>query len=417
MEGLFHKDVAQLSGGQKQLLNLASVMAMNPKVLVLDEPTSQLDPIAAAEFLNTIKKLNTELGVTVILSEHRLEEAMPLSDRVAVMEDGRVTVCDTPRETAKGLFDCGSAMFSAMPAAARISCGVKPEALPALTVNEGRRFMESLGLTKKRLPDTPAVKRAEEPVVLAEGLFFRYEKDGQDVLKGLDISLYRGGILSVVGGNGAGKSTLLSVLSGARLAYRGKLRVGGAVMKKRFNAFDARMALLSQDPRTLFSADTVEEDLKKAALSRSRENVQKCCEEAAALMEITELMQRHPFDLSGGEQQRAALAKVLLCEPEILLLDEPTKGMDAAFKEKFGQKLRELAASGIAIMIVSHDVEFCAMYSERVCLMFDGAIAAENTPREFFCENTFYTTAANRIARDVFQNALLAEEVTALAKQ
>ena len=417
MESIFYKNVAELSGGQKQLLNLASVMAMGPRVLILDEPTSQLDPIAANDFLNTVKKLNTELGMTVILSEHRLEEAMPLADRAAVMEAGRIIACDTPAMTAKRLFEMGSPMFRAMPAAARIACGLGAEGLPALTVNEGRRLISELGGSEKLLPKTKKIKREDKPCLTAEQLYFRYEKAGEDVLEGLDIELYRGELTCIVGGNGSGKSTLLSVLGGSRQHYRGRLRIGGETIKKRFNAFDKRIAVLNQDPRVLFACDTVREDLLMAAKARSGENTEGRIAETAKLMELEGLLERHPFDLSGGEQQRAAIAKVLLCEPEILMLDEPTKGMDADFKAAFGQKLIDLKNRGIAILLVSHDVEFCAEYADRVGFLFRGSIVEENAPREFFCENTFYTTAANRIARDVYKNALLAGEVIKLASE
>ena len=412
---LFYKEVATLSGGQKQLLNLASVMAMGPKVLLLDEPTSQLDPIAAADFLNTVKKLNTELGITVVLSEHRLEEAMPLADRVAVMENGRIAVCDSPANTASKLYRLGSPMFGAMPAAARISCGVGRAEEPALTVNDGRRMLLSMELEPRLLPRTQKIDHRGKPLIEAKQLFFRYEKDGEDVLRGLDISLWPGEIAAVVGGNGAGKSTLLAVLSGARLPYRGKLTVNGERKNKKFNAFDERIALLHQDPRTLFAFDTVRQELVSAASSRSAQNAESRANSMAELMELTGLMDRHPFDLSGGEQQRAAIAKVLLCEPNVLMLDEPTKGMDAGFKKSFGNKLVELKEKGYSILLVSHDVEFCAEYSDSVGFMFDGCIVSHNTPREFFCKNTFYTTAANRIARDVYPNALLTEEVISLA--
>ena len=236
------------------------------------------------------------------------------------------------------------------------------------------------------------------------------------MLHGLDISLHEGDFLSVVGGNGAGKSTLLSVLSGSSLAYRGRLMLNGVVKKNRFNAFDEHIALLHQDPRTLFSCDTVEQELMLAARSRGEQSVEKRAMAMAELMDIMPYLERHPFDLSGGEQQRAAIAKVLLCEPDVLMLDEPTKGMDASFKKAFGAKLKELKSKGVSILLVSHDVEFCAEYSDRVGFLFKGEIVSQNAPREFFCQNTFYTTAANRIARDVYKNALLAEEVTALVK-
>jgi energy-coupling factor transport system ATP-binding protein len=416
LEEVFKRDVSELSGGQKQLLNLASVMALSPDLLILDEPTSQLDPIAASDFLSTVKKLNTELGVTVILSEHRLEEAMPLSERVLVMEEGRLTHSGKPKEVARELYASGSPMFFAMPTAARIGCALGFSEEPPLTVNEGRRLLNSLGLEKKLLPPTPAAKREEKPRLSASNLFFRYAKDGADVLSGLDIELYGGEIYGLAGGNGAGKSTLLSVLSGINEPYRGRILSNGERMKGRFGAFSRRIALLSQDPRTVFSKETVREELLSAAKTRTSEP-EEAVKAVIELMDMGAVLERHPFDLSGGEQQRAAIAKVLLTEPEVLLLDEPTKGMDPAVKESFGKKLRELKALGIAILIVSHDVEFCAEFSDRVGFMFGGAIASENTVREFFCENTFYTTAANRIARDVYRNALLAEEVTELAKR
>lgn len=417
LEDMFCRSVDELSGGQKQLLNLASVMAMEPDVLILDEPTSQLDPIAATEFLSTVKKLNTELGLTVIMSEHRLEEAMPFADRTAVMEAGRITVCAEPRETAKALFEMDSPMFRAMPSAARISCAVRPGDTPALTVNEGREFISRLSPEKKAIP-LPALKKpSAAPVLKADGLFFRYEKDGRDILKGLDIELYRGGIYGLVGGNGAGKSTLLSVLSGQNAPYRGRLTLNGKRLKPRFSAFENRIAHLDQDPRTLFSAETVEEDLYNAAASRNAEGAKERVLAIAELMEVGDCLKRHPFDLSGGEQQRAAIAKVLLTEPEALLLDEPTKGMDAAVKEAFGKKLLELKETGLAILVVSHDIEFCAEFADRAGFMFDGSISSENSARGFFCENTFYTTAANRIARGYFENALLTGEVIGLASE
>ena len=404
LEDIFHKNVSELSGGQKQLLNLASVMAMNPDALILDEPTSQLDPIAAFDFLSTVKRLNTELGITVILSEHRLEEAMQFADRVLVLEDGRLTVSGTPKETAKRLFETGSPMAGAMPAAARISLGLGlPEA--ALTVNEGRRAIQSLGLAKKLLPEEPLAGRDSKPVFSASELFFRYEKDGEDVLKGLDLDLFAGEIYSLVGSNGAGKSTLLSVISGQRAPYRGRISVNGKRMKGRFNAFSEHVALLPQDPRLIFTKDTVRAELSTEG-----------AESVISLMELEGVLDRDPYDISGGEQQRAAIAKVLLADPSILLLDEPTKGMDAHTKATFGKKLRELKEKGIAILLVSHDVEFCAEYSDRAGFMFDGAVISENGTRAFFRENTFYTTAANRTARDVYENALLAEEVIRLAK-
>lgn len=410
LDRVFLRDVKELSGGQKQLLNLASVMAMGPKLLLLDEPTSQLDPIAAFDFLSTVKKLNVELGITVILSEHRLEEAMQFADRVLVMEDGRITVDDSPAEAAAKLIDSGSSMAEAMPAAARISRALK---LPvtALTVNEGRRMLNSLGLERKTLPEAPLSERGKTPAFRAEGIWFRYEKDGDDILKKLDLALWPGEITGLVGSNGAGKSTLLSVIAGIKAPYRGRLFAQGKKLPARFSAFEEHISLLPQDPRLVFASDAVRSDLESAAKARGKDDISS----AVALMEVEGVLDRNPYDLSGGEQQRAAIAKVLLSEPRVILLDEPTKGMDAHLKAVLGEKLRELSKAGIAILLVTHDVEFCAKYADRVGFMFDGSISSENAPRAFFRENIFYTTAANRIARDVYPNAVLAGEVISLA--
>ena len=414
LESVFYKDVAELSGGQKQLVNLASVMAMAPEALVLDEPTSCLDPIAAFDFLTTVKKLNTELGLTVILSEHRLEEAMPFADRAIVLENGRITAQGTPKRVAEELYKKASPMFFAMPSAARLSLALGQET--ALTVNEGRRMLLSMGLERKSLPKTEAGNTDAAPLISAKELFFRYEKDGEDVLRGLDIKLRPGQICGLVGGNGAGKTTLLNVLAGRLIPYRGRLEINGKRVKGRFSAFEERIGLLPQDPRTLFSSETVMEDLEKAASARGG-GCEARIAQAAKLMEIESVLSREPFDLSGGEQQRAAIAMILLTEPKALLLDEPTKGMDAGVKRALGNKLRELKNEGLAILLVTHDTEFCAEYADTAGLMFDGAISARNHVREFFCSNTFYTTAANRISRDVFDNAILTSEAEALVHE
>ncbi len=413
LDGLFLRATDELSGGQKQLLNLASVMATEPEILVLDEPTAQLDPIAAADFLSTVKRLNRELGMTVIMCEHRLEEAMPMADRAAVLEGGRLTCCLPPRECARALYGAGSVMAPALPSAARIGLRLGAEQTP-ITVNEGRSFLSQLGKPRNAPRFGAEAPPAGEPVIEAKGLYFRYEKDGEDALCGASVTLRRGEVYALVGGNGAGKSSLLSVLSGANAPYRGSVRVKGAKMRGRFSAFEARIGYLRQDPRTVFSHDTVLDDLLEAAAARAESGADERAAELARFMGAEGLLSRHPFDLSGGEQQRAAIAKIMLTEPDALLLDEPTKGLDAGMKRALGTKLRQLAALGKAVLLVSHDTEFCAEYADRAGFMFRGEITSEAAVRSFFCRNTFYTTAANRIARGVAREALLTGEVTAL---
>ena len=402
IEGWFHKDVTELSGGQKQLLNLASVMAMQPDVLILDEPTSQLDPIAASDFLAVLGKINRELGTTVLLTEHRLEEAFPLASTVAVMDAGRLLCTGTPAEVGRQLKAMGHRMFLAMPAAMRIWAAVESDTPCPVTVREGREFLRAYAARRplRPLPEEPKQPR-RDPAIAVEGAWFRYEEQTPDVVKGLDLRLGKGEFLALLGGNGTGKSTTLKLLSGLKKPNRGTVTVSGT------------LGMLPQNPQTLFVKKTVREDLFEIF---SGTGLPKAQQEArvARMVQLCRLeapLDRHPFDLTGGEQQRAALAKVLLLQPEILLLDEPTKGLDAEFKQMFAGILRSLLAQGVSLLMVSHDVEFCARYAHRCALFFDGSIVTEATPRAFFSGNSFYTTAANRIARPLEPQAVTAEDV------
>ena len=451
----FHKNVGELSGGQKQLLNLASVMAARPDVLVLDEPTSQLDPIAASDFLATVHRINRELGTTVVMSEHRLEEVYGLTDRVVVLEEGRVVAdgegapCDRPgRRSGEGA-PCsnsievqGSSRATDVSVCTSMNCARTPSPLrrpyssiveegvalqveTPLTVREGRSWLadEVAAFPPRRwaLPagevcDSASTRAAVE----LRDVWFRYERDGADVLRGTTLTVPEGSLFAVVGGNGTGKSTMLRAICGVARPYRGKITVLGRRLKdwKRAELFRGGVAMLSQDPLNLMVKKTVRGDLEEMLDGRGLTAGQRTAavREVAALTDIVPLLDAHPFDLSGGEVQRAALAKVLLNEPRLLLLDEPTKGLDAFFKEKLAALLRSLTARGTTVLMVSHDIEFCASYADRCALFFDGDAVTTNPPRRFFASNSFYTTAANRISRGLFENAVTVEEVVELCQ-
>lgn len=414
IEDWFRRDVRELSGGQKQLLNLAAVMAMQPSVLILDEPTGQLDPIAATDFLETVFRINRELGTTVLLTEHRLEEALPMSDRVVILDAGRVIASGPPSEVGEDLLRSGHPMSRSMPAAMRISAAFPYAAgmLP-VTVREGRSWLATrqaaCGLgTVPPEPVPPA--HGDTPALELDEVWFRYEKELPDVLRGLSLCAYEGEFLAILGGNGVGKSTALSVAAGLRRPYRGHVRILGKDFSTIKEPYQGLLGVLPQDPRTLFVKKTVREDLedvleKSDSFQRLSDIVSQC--------RITELLDRHPYDLSGGECQRAALAKVLLRSPKILLLDEPTKGLDQSSKEELAQLLEALCRSGACMIMVSHDVEFCAQYAHRCVMVFDGMTVGEGTPRAFFGGNSFYTTAANRIARTFLPEAVTVEDVIA----
>ena len=403
IENWFYKNVTELSGGQKQLLSLASVMAMQPSVLVLDEPTAQLDPIAAADFLALLGKINRELGTTIILTEHRLEEAFPFATRAIVMDQGAIICDDKPENVGLQLKDKGNGMFLAMPTAMRVWAAVETTLECPMTVRDGSNFLSQRVEEQALLPlaeiDPPVY--SEEVTLECDNLWFRYEKDSPDVVKGFSLKLRKGEFYAILGGNGAGKSTTLKVISGLRSAYRGDVRLQG------------KLGHLPQNPQTLFVKRTVREDLYEVFSGQKIPKEQQNAEVAriVELCGLREFLDRHPYDISGGEQQRTALAKVLLTAPDILLMDEPTKGFDAEFKVTFALILRRLVATGTTILMVSHDVPFCAEYAHKCGLFFDGSIVAEGTPREFFSGNSFYTTPANRMARHLMPKAVTVTDI------
>lgn len=423
----FRKKTTELSGGQKQLLNLASILSMQPKLLILDEPTSQLDPIAASDFIHTLSKINKELGLTILLTEHRLEEVFPLADRVAVMDQGKLLFVESPRQAGHELkkFDPNHRMLLGLPSAVRIYQGLDAEDVTCpLTVRDGRNFIEeNYNNTITRLEREPDKKEEKDrPIAMRmKDICFRYEKEEPDVLDHVALTLYEGEVVSLLGGNGAGKTTLLSVISGTNRPYYGKIEVFGKRLQKYRGKelYIRKLASLPQNPQTVFLKMTVREDYEELAkvLGCKKSELEDKIQAVAQQLEITHLLDRHPYDLSGGEQQRAAIGKVLLLEPRLLLLDEPTKGIDAWSKRQLGNLLKDLRGQGITLLMVTHDVEFAAEVSDRCGLFFDHEITSVDTPEEFFCNNNYYTTAANRISRQQYENAITCEEVIELCRQ
>ncbi len=418
----FRKQTTDLSGGQKQLLNLASIMVMNPKLLILDEPTSQLDPIGASEFIATLQKLNKELGLTILLVEHRLEDVFPIADKVVVMEDGKALLCDTPANVGRKL-KCVSSehqMLMGLPSAVRIYNQLDVGGECPLTVKEGRDFLSQNFKREKRC--LPRKKKSAEktgtPIVRLKEAWFRYERDLPDVLRGVDLEVYSGETFCILGGNGTGKTTTLKVISGQERAYRGKIEIQGKNIKeyKGIELYRHTIAFLPQNPQSAFVKSTVGEDLKEVckAMDYKKEEGEQLLNTITEKLEISHLLEKHPYDLSGGEQQKAALAKMLLLKPKILLLDEPTKGIDAYSKQILRSILSDLKKEGITVIIVTHDVEFAALCADRCAMFFDGEVVSVDEPNPFFSSNTFYTTAASRISRHLFENTVTCEEVVAL---
>lgn len=414
---LFRKKTTELSGGQKQLMNLASVMAMSPDVIILDEPTSQLDPITANDFITTLKKINDELGLTVIIIEHRLQEVFPIADKVAVMEDGKVICYDTPRNVCEKL--SSHPMSQGFPSAVRIwqKSGSKGEC--PLTVKEGRNFI-NLNFSERKLPLRNTIPNTEDIITLKD-VFFRYEKGGNDILSGTNLSIKKGEHFCILGGNGSGKTTTLKILAGLLKPYRGKVIIDNNKMTKKTTADFNRLgvAMLPQNPESVFLKSRVIDDYTELCKIKGIEksNYEDKINSVAEKLGIKDLLENHPYDLSGGEIQKCALGKVLISEPKILLLDEPTKGVDAYSKLSLSKILQEIKSDGVTIITVTHDVEFASIVADRCGLFFDGEVLSSLVPQEFFSKNNFYTTASSRISRDKFANAVTVDDVVSLIKE
>lgn len=410
VERWFDREVSALSGGQKQLLNLASVLALRPRLLLLDEPAAWLDPMAASEFFHMLSRIQKELGMTVVLSAHQLEEVISYGDELLFMDEGEIVCQGAPSHIGEWLGDRGEEFYQAMPVPVRIYLHSGSKRNCPYTIAGGREWLRremrgrEIKLCEKKQEVVGAhVKR---PVFIAKNLWFRYPGGDSDVLRGASLQVQQGEILGILGGNGSGKSTLLRVLAGLLPKGRGKilLQRGNKREPVERGGGMGQIALLPQDVTAIFQEESVEREL---AANGDKEMRSRWIE----MFRLAPLLERHPYDISGGEQQRTALVKLLLTGAEIFLLDEPTRGMDGGDKKRLGEALQELAESGKTFIIVSHDLEFTAAYAHRAGIFFQGKLEGVLPARGFFCQNYFYTTAARRMARDVIPGAVTVEDV------
>lgn len=408
--GWYDKNTEELSGGQKQLLNLASIMVMRPEVLLLDEPTAQLDPLAKKKFIDTVLELNKDFGITIMCVEHNLADIYSKADKVLVLEDGKLIYNGSPRKTAESLVKTENPLVYGLPSSVRIYEGCKEditfETDCPLTVKEGREWVDGLNIKDSLYESRNKHYEAGETAVSVKNVFFRYTKNSANVLENISFDIEKGKITALLGSNGAGKTTLLRLMAGIKRPISGKVKVNG------------RCAVLPQNPMALLNQISVEEELASAVMDKGNSSV-KNMDRKQRIVLVENMLERtgllrvrkqHPYDLSGGQQQRLAFAKILLYEPDIILLDEPTKGIDPFFCKKMGEWLEELKNMGKTIVIVSHDVEFCAVFADKCGLIFDRNIESYTDSHSFFAGNIFFTTDTNRIMSDFFKDCVTCDE-------
>lgn len=386
IEKILHANTSELSGGQKQILNLAALLMMKPQILLLDEPVSQLDPVCTWEFMNLLKKVREDFNLTILAAEHNLDVFLKEADRVLYMEGGRIAYEGPGGTFPEKMLEEKRNFACSLPETIKIYRrlgGVSgwpftpAELLRKITASQAECLCR-----EDAEKNTREEEGEEQESISVKAGYFRYEKGGTDILKNLDLSLKKGKIYGLIGGNGAGKSTLFSVLSGYRRLYRGKCRAAG------------NTGVLPQNPSYAFYQDRLLEDYRMVA---EPEKIEELLSAYEFFGDIREWMEKNPLDLSGGQMQKAAIFKMLLKDPEILLMDEPVKAMDGYEKELFLQMLVRLRQMGKTIFFISHDLEFVQRAADECLFLFDGRISVREECGTMFVNNRFYTTVMGRI--------------------
>lgn len=396
----FENDIQTLSGGQKQLINLASIMVMQPDVLLLDEPGAMLDPISRNDFIFTLNRLNKELGLTIIICEHQLDTIFPIVDKVLYMENQKLYSYHSAREAAYQLIE--TPMAAALPSAARIYLLLENQGRHlTLTTRDCRKYLSNKLQDNQFLYEEEKFTSLKPISFQLKNCFFKYEKQQPNILLNLSMEGRNSDFIGIVGGNGSGKTTLLNILAKVIVPYYGRLKING------------NGVILPQNPQTLFCRETIREDIKNL-IDRNhldKDMIENLISKYTFFEQIRTLYELNPLDLSGGELQKIALFKLLLLSPAVLLLDEPTKGLDSFNKRHLGKMLVSLLKDGICIVMVSHDLEFCAEYCTTCGMLFNGCIVSMDTPCEFFSTNHFYTTETGKIAKDMIAKAVCPEHI------
>lgn len=404
--------IDKLSGGQKQKIALASVLAMQPEAIILDEPTSQLDPASAEEFFNLIKRLNEEMGKTVVLIEQRLERCFHLADRVAIMKHGELIIEGAPQDVA---VKSAAGGIPFIPPVTRFFAGVGFSEIP-VTVKEGRKILQEYIPLQDGDTAPPQSKdfdkltvNDEDAVLELKNVWFSY-KDKRNVLREINLRIFPGEFVAILGANGAGKSTLLKIMSCLLFPDRGKVLFHGKECGKNQEIYQGgKAAYLSQNPNDYLFQDTVEQELDFTLKNFGMPDGGRI-DRILEKLDLKRHRNKNPRDLSSGERQRVALASVLVTEPDLVLLDEPTRGVDYALKADLGGFLVDLCKGGVSVAVVTHDVEFAAEYAKRVIILYDGKVVSDGPTKQVLGNSMFYSTQMARMCRGFAANIMTVED-------
>ncbi len=389
------REIDSLSGGQKQKVAIASALAFFPECIVLDEPISQLDPLAAEEILNLIRKINEELGITIVLIEQRTGRCFEFADKVGFMEGGRLAFFGGTQEF---LASPESRYEPFFPEPARLFrwMGI---AQPPAGMKAARALLGTVECknTVSAAPVPPQEKTDEKPLFSLEGVSCGYGR--QTVLNRFTASIRKGECISLLGANGAGKTTLLKTLAGLK-DYQGSLRLKGIELKKwKRKEIAGTVGYVSQNPDDYLTQDTVREELLFTARHLGVEEPEQAVDRTLRFLELTDLAARNPKDLSGGQKQRVAIGSALAASPEVLVLDEPTRGIDVPLKQSFAGLLKQLNQSGVTILLVTHDVEFACVVSDRFWILYQGELLADAPRDEVLSGSLYYTTSIHKLCQ------------------
>ncbi|MDE6565972.1 MAG: ATP-binding cassette domain-containing protein, partial [Clostridia bacterium] len=386
----YNRKISELSGGNKQILAVAAVMAMTPKVLLLDEPTSMLDPIAKKSFVDFIARINKELGVTIIVVEHNMENLFDIASNIIVLDNGRVVANERPSMLAENIADKEYAKFIGLTEFAEIFAKLGGKGKMPCEIKEKRTWLKDNFVVKNKYFDLNNDKTIDKKdiVLSAEKLYFRYEKKGNDIIKGASIDCKANEIICLLGGNGGGKTTFANLLTGVYKPYSGKVKL----LKNK------KIAMLPQNAKGLFVEESVQNEMYVTAKLLRQDKM--FADNLIERFELKSISNSHPYDISGGEVQQLALAKLFLTKPDIIILDEPTQGMDMQAKEYLKEFLFEHKNSGGSVIVVTHDLRFAANIGDRIGLFFDGNITGLRRAEEFFENNSLYTTECSLLTKD-----------------